>query len=372
MISLKLLTYINTHPNWRHELQEPPYSLNIITQDDYFLFHYSKASDFSYDIVQEANGIIIRYDTIKKEYFCLNYPYTKIFEYGSKFAPKDFDIESATVRQELDGMLVFCWYDEGYWHFSSTTEIDLLATDIMTDILQACNGDMKQAEQALHPSYCYTFMLTSPSLNRIIDYGAPKLWYLGRTNILTGKEDLQLIVSDCFAIPHLFQYLNNVKILTSLKETMSKNEAGFILIDKNYNKIKFESNEYLLAKYFSNIGQPSIKMFIKIWQDDKLDAYINLFKTDETAVKVRNAINSFVNALENNYQQYSNKYRNRDIFLKHLPKFSPCESRYYTMRYDGTVIPNAELFVKDACTADELQGEVSRYMFKNTLAKVTQ
>ena len=153
---------------------------------------------------------------------------------------------------------------------------------------------------------------------------------------------------------------------------MSKNEAGFILIDKNYNKIKFESNEYLLAKYFSNIGKPSIKMFIKIWQDDKLDAYINLFKTDETAVKVRNAINSFVNALENNYQQYSNKYRNRDIFLKHLPKFSPCESRYYTMRYEGTVIPNAELFVKDACTADELQGEVSRYMFKNTLAKVTQ
>ena len=61
MLNTKIGEFCLAHDNWMELLSEEPYCLKIREDGDYVLFMYNQlASDFTYDIVKEARGIIFK------------------------------------------------------------------------------------------------------------------------------------------------------------------------------------------------------------------------------------------------------------------------------------------------------------------------
>ena len=86
------------------------------------MFKYNQIeSDFEYQLVREARGIILR----EKVWKVVCRPFDKFFNYGEQFSDvRLIDWEHVYVQQKVDGSLIKIWYDFGRWHISTNGSID--------------------------------------------------------------------------------------------------------------------------------------------------------------------------------------------------------------------------------------------------------
>ena len=68
--------------------------------------------------------------------------------------------------------------------------------------------------------------------------------------------------------------LNNLNSCLEYVQTMSKDEEGFVIRDKNFNRMKLKSPEYLLASHMRNNGIITVKRVIEMIKHDMLDDFI--------------------------------------------------------------------------------------------------
>ena len=99
---MKLLDYIKSHSDWEELLSRDPYNLKISRDDGYIMFKYDQiASDFSYEEVREARGIIFYEQT----WDCVCHPFNKFGNYGESYCP-NIDWNTASVQEKVDGSLI--------------------------------------------------------------------------------------------------------------------------------------------------------------------------------------------------------------------------------------------------------------------------
>ena len=59
-MKLETLKFIEENSDWKDTLTQPPYSLTIKEDDEYYLLKYNQIeSDFSQRIVKECRGLIL-------------------------------------------------------------------------------------------------------------------------------------------------------------------------------------------------------------------------------------------------------------------------------------------------------------------------
>ncbi|MBO5440509.1 MAG: hypothetical protein J6A53_07640 [Clostridia bacterium] len=246
--------YICDHPNDWFESLHKDYGIRIKKEDSLAIFSYNVECDFREPIVQEARGIIIDYEKI--EVVC--WPFRKFGNYTESYADK-IDWNNAVVLEKVDGSIIKLWYNhkEQKWQLSTNGMInaDNATTDAYSnifygDIIRQANNYNDIPFDALDKDFTYIFELVSPQTRVVVRYDEISLYHLGTRNNTTGIEiniDIGIKKPKSYPINSLEDCIKAAVELN--KDCQADDEIsneGFVVVDKNWNRVKVKSPDYIM------------------------------------------------------------------------------------------------------------------------------
>lgn len=280
---MEVLRVMDSNENWREMLSNEPYNIIIKDYDDYILLKYNQlSSNFSLPIVRECRGAIF-YKRADGLYDCVCRAFDKFMNYGQDGADT-IDWNSAIVEEKVDGSLIKLFYHNDEWHLATNGTADAFKAEATAkksygDIFIEALGNSKRAQELynfLDKDYTYMFELVSPETQLVVSYPETKLYYLGRRNMITMKEDkAELPYAKYFGILMPKQYsLSSIDECLAYVKTMTKNEEGFVVRDKYFHRIKIKSPEYLLAFGMNNNNKITDKRIINMMKNNTIDDFM--------------------------------------------------------------------------------------------------
>lgn len=318
---ISLMDFIEFFGDWKDRIQQPPFSVLVKESDGYVLLKYSQLnSDFSYRVVQECRGCILKDTAVGWQYVCR--PFVKFFNRGEELAA-NIDWKTARTTEKIDGALMKLWFDDGKWHLSTNGTIDAFtAISMEADVSygqvfeRALGYSVKELGKYLDPKFTYMFEMTSPETRVVIPYpdGA---YYLAKKETKTGREDFSSVVIPGVKYPKVYP-LNNIESIVSAAKKMSKDEEGFVVNDANGHRIKIKSPEYLLAAHLSANHSLSIKKLLRAVMNgtsDDLVAYAPEYK--ERIDGIKQALNAYESDLEAIWEHFG-----KDAFSMERKEFA--------------------------------------------------
>ena len=236
-------------------LSEKPYCCEVKTDEDYpeyFLIKYNQInSDFNNPIVRECRGVIL-----DRNYNIVCRPFDKFGNYGEGYVP-DIDWPSARVQEKIDGSLVKGWWSEIYqrWMISTNGMIDAYKAEIQNDLSPfATYGEMFRDHFRfvdISAGYTYLFEMASPYTRIVVQYPEVTIYHIGTRCNITG-EYMEVRVDD-FPHPKEF-HMNNLEDVVKMAQELPFNEEGYVVVDKDYNRIKIKSPAYVSVHHLKNNG----------------------------------------------------------------------------------------------------------------------
>ena len=246
--------YISEHPNDWYESLHKDYGIRIKKEGPLAIFSYNVECDFREPIVQEARGIIIDYE--KVEVVC--WPFRKFGNYTECYADP-IDWNNAVVLEKVDGSIIKLWFNKitEAWQFSTNGMInaDNATTDAFSNITygavirQAVNYNDIPFDK-LDKDSTYIFELVSPQTRVVVKYDEIALYHLGTRSNITGEErneDIGIKKPKSYKINSLEDCIKAAVELNKGCESDDEiaNE-GFVVVDKNWNRVKVKSPDYIM------------------------------------------------------------------------------------------------------------------------------
>ena len=274
---LNIVKFIIEHPHdWEALLTSPPYSLSIKRKDTRILFKYSQIeSDFSLDIVKEARGLILEDKTWK----VICYPFNKFFNFGEEYAD-NIDWESAVVETKEDGSLIKIYFYNDEWKIATNGTIDAEDAELQSGpyknfrqlfdaAAEKCHFDFSR----LNRYYTYVLELCSEFNIIICPQSEMRLIHIGTRNNRTFQE-----VEADIGIPHPQRYaLSSLEDCVAMAKTFDFTKEGFVVKDKNYNRIKVKSEDYVRVHRLANNGSMTEERAIELIRANELDEFFTYF-----------------------------------------------------------------------------------------------
>lgn len=245
-----LCRLISLKKDWREILSEKKISVKEDV-NGYAIFNYGIEADFSDPVVREARGIIIDLATLS----VVCWPFTKFCNVQEPWHD-DIDWESAVVEQKVDGSIVKHWWSEklGKWMWSTNSVIDAGEAKAPSgakfmNLIMKCSDYPCIEDDALDKRKTYIFELTSPENKVIIEYEGYTLWLLSVRDNVTGYENMEYTI-DGVMRPARYP-LRTLDECLSAAIRLNKNVSGavryegFVVVDKDYHRVKIKSPEYV-------------------------------------------------------------------------------------------------------------------------------
>lgn len=303
----KLLEFINKNEKWKELIQQEPYNIIVKENKDYVLLKYNQIeSDFKNSIVQCCRGIILN-----KENKIVCFPFYKFFNYGEPQTDK-IDWETAKVQEKIDGSLIKVWFDE-FWHISTNGTINAYEAqlneegktfgDLFEQVRDKINFDK------LNKDNTYMFELVSPENQVIVYYSETKIYHIGTRNNITFEEIEEDIGVEK---PKLYNF-NNLEDLIEFTKTLTKDQEGFVVVDKNYNRIKVKSPQYLMAHYLMGNMKFTPKRIVEIIKSGEQNEVLTYFpELQKEFNNIEVEINYFISKIYMNYATVINLINKTD------------------------------------------------------------
>ena len=246
---MELLDFINNNNDWREKLAVSPYNLTIENEPPYVIINATPASNFNFKLVREANNA--------QFYFENNRAILAAAAIDHPCAPT-LDWNSVQTYQLVEGKQVVVWNNNGIWH-----GVPPVASWLFEN---------------LSPEYIYTFMMTGDDVDTIADYGKERLyWFVGMRNARTGNEELKTPnFNSKVRLPHSFPRLQSQNLVEALLHSTSKDEVGFVCVDKNGDRRAFYGDAWWRINHKRNLSSIDI---VELWKNNDLDVksgYIDL------------------------------------------------------------------------------------------------
>ena len=284
---LEIQKYIINHSNWYNLLQEEPYNLKIRNKDNLYKFDYTIDSKDS-ATTREARGLILDADNsiIAKSF-------TRFYNY-EEHIDENFDWSNIIISEKIDGSMIQLYYYNGNWHWTTRSSFD--ACDVVLnnkwnfqDLINRANKNLDY--EKLNKNYCYTFELVSPENQVVVYYDKPKLYGIYIYDLLNDKElnyEDEKIKFDKigFEMPFSMKLTNeNYEHIREkfVDNRKTKEFEGVVLRDKNDNRLKVKTLEWIKAHKLQNNGVLTTKRIIEMSLANELTEYLAYFpqKKDE-------------------------------------------------------------------------------------------
>lgn len=366
MNKLCIQKFIEEHADWEDILNQKPYCLNIVRDTfngkNLVLFKYNQIdSDLSLELVQECRGLILDADTFE----IVSYPFKKFFNAGEPNAA-EIDWSSCWVGEKLDGSITkvvklgdkLLWSTNGVPNAFTAPLVEQVGCtaksfgDLMLiGLKNAYDEYLKKAldnhwcidtwfdtpeewlKSMLQENHTYIFELTSPFNKVVVQWHETRLNFLGVRDNISFQETY---FTDCC----LNKYFNTPKVfpLTSLAECQKATEAmgpdqeGFVICDKNFNRIKVKSILYVSLSHMRNNGVLSYERGVDIVRNNELDEVLSYFpEFKEHLVEIKHKYEKLtvvLNDAYNEFLKYADALSTRKDFAlaiqKEFGKFSGC------------------------------------------------
>lgn len=286
---LNLQTFIRENENWRELISEKPYCIKVTEKEDLVCFKYSQIdSDFNEPLVRECRGIILEKDTWK----IVCYPFKKFFNYGEAYAD-EIDWETAKVTSKEDGSLIKIYNYNGEWRVGTNSTID--AEDAVLNspyyrnfrkLFDVAANNCKFDFDRLDPNYTYLMELCSRYNTIVVPYNEPKLFHIGTRNNITCEE-----VEVDIGIEKPKQYmLSSLDDCIAMAATFDFTKEGFVVVDKNYHRVKVKSEDYVKAhRMISNnkVSEEKILSLICSGEEEEFLSYFPTYTTIFQDIKIK-------------------------------------------------------------------------------------
>lgn len=341
---MKLLDFINTTYDWEDILSKPPYCIEIKKDGEYILLKYNQLeSDFNLFIVQECRGCIIKPNEVvldilqPTQYHYVCRPFDKFFNYGEQQAAK-IDWNTAFVSSKIDGSILKLWWDRE-WKLSTNGTINAFNAPTRTDNISFGDvfykavdiKDINEWCKELDKAYTYMFELTSPETRVVIDYDYG-VYFLAKRHTFSGRyaDNIEEVYNlKNIQFPEIYT-LKDLQSCLSLVEKMSFDEEGIVVADKQGNRIKIKSREYLLRAKLYGQGQKSDDYLLEIifnGTEDDLLAYCPEYKerTDELKLGIIN----YEKECNSLWDKYSNLLPDRKSFALAVKEYIVADYLFY-------------------------------------------
>ena len=275
---MRIEEFINTTENWEQILAAAPYFVKTTWDGNYFILKYNQlSSDFSNEIVKQCRGSIFYWNGVSAE--CVCRPFDKFFNVQEENADK-IDWDSACVEEKVDGSLMKVWYHDGKWHLSTNGTIDAFKAQVndygltFGDIFlrAARDPDLQHWCSTLVKAYTHLFELTSPETRVIIPYD-DNIYYLASINTKTKEEKCLTVLGVNY--PEEYS-LSTLEECLAACEKMTRNEEGYVVVDKYNHRVKIKSKGWLEAHYMANNGVITRKRIIAMIQNESIDDFLAL------------------------------------------------------------------------------------------------
>ena len=304
---LHIQKFITEHSDWEALLQEKPYCITI-SRDVKFghnliMFKYSQIdSNFNEALVRECRGLILDEDTL--EPICV--PFFKFGNYGESYCP-EIDWKSCWVGEKLDGSLIKMSRigDDILWSTNGTIDAfkapladqigcvaksfgELAYFAVLDNYCKARNLSVSDRidsgcvdswlKSIVKPGFTYMFELTSPFNKVVVQWRETRLNFLGVRNNKTLQEtyfsdhELRCI----FNTPKVFP-LGSIDDCVKAANELDCNNEGFVVCDKNFNRVKIKSPTYVALHHMRNNGVLSYERGIEIVRGNELEEVVTYF-----------------------------------------------------------------------------------------------
>ena len=312
-MKLELIKFLENNSNWKEILSKPPYCLTIKEEDGFILLKYNQIdSKFNYELVRECRGIIL--DKHLKP-VCI--PFFKFGNYGESYCP-DIDWKSARVQEKVDGSLIKIWFYGGKWRVSTNGTIDAYKSDIGQSIFSVMNipyqtfgGLFDKAKEncgldfdRLDKNKTYMFELVSPYNKVVVPYKNIEIYHIGtRDNITFEELDEDIGVQK----PKHFN-LHSLEDCIKTANKMPYNEEGYVVVDKNWHRVKIKSPQYVAVHHLKNNGELNFSSLVQLVRANEIEEFCIYFpEYKEYVVKLKNKIDEIISELEKEINELKTK-----------------------------------------------------------------
>lgn len=358
---MKIQEFIKQNDNWEQILAEKPYCLKIKKDDEYTLLSYDQIkSDFYNEIVRECRGIILENKTL--EPVCI--PFYKFGNYGEGYVP-NIDWNSARTQEKVDGSLIKVWFHNGKWRVSTNGTIDAYKCEIgQVDLLKLdCPykyfGELfdKAKEnvgldfEKLNKDYTYMFELVSPYNKVVIEYKEIAIYHIGTRNNRTLEElDIDIGVKK----PQQFTLYTLEECLESASK-LPYNEEGYVVVDKDWNRIKIKSPQYVAVHHIKNNGDVNIASIVQLIRTNEIGEFLTYFAEYTNNVNIiKSKINNILLSLNNGLLEIKDKEfaTQKDFAL--AVKDRPFSAFFFSWNKDRSLTPETWFWKMDNNKIKEL------------------
>ena len=333
---LHIQKFITEHSDWEAFLQEKPYCITI-SRDVKFghnliMFKYSQIdSNFNEALVRECRGLILDEDTL--EPICV--PFFKFGNYGESYCP-EIDWKSCWVGEKLDGSLIKMSRigDDILWSTNGTIDAfkapladqigcvaksfgELAYFAVLDNYCKARNLSVSDCidsgcvdswlKSIVKPGFTYMFELTSPFNKVVVQWRETRLNFLGVRNNETLQEtyfsdhELRCI----FNTPKVFP-LRSIDDCVKAANELDCNNEGFVVCDKNFNRVKIKSPTYVALHHMKNNGVLSYERGIEIVRGNELEEVVTYFpEFKDHLEKIKEKYDFLVSHLEASWDGFS-------------------------------------------------------------------
>lgn len=277
---IKLLRVIRSAgENWREVLTSAPYHFSIDETEDLILFKYNQIdSDFSNQAVRQARGIILEKETWK----IVCYPFNKFFNIQEKYASR-LKWNTARVEEKIDGSIIKVFFYKGEWRIATNGKINafdcpLPQADIAPEGLktfgQLASHCLGNSFEDMNPNYTYIFEVVSPWNRIVVPYSEPDIYLLGARDNRTLEEVEPVLAG--FKRPKEFP-LDSIEGLMEAVKELPFDKEGYVVVDKNYDRVKVKSPAYVSAHHLVNNHIVTKKRVLDLIRENKQDDFIAIF-----------------------------------------------------------------------------------------------
>lgn len=250
----------------------------------------AKADDL---LACECRGLTLEENTFN----IVSFPFTRFFNLDDKtHTPPNFDWDSAEFQSKLDGTMIHVFWHDNKWHVGtrSRCEADVPLNDcnwtfsqlfdntlramyvrnqimVLNTLPQTINRDFFMNCLGGNKNYTYCFELTTIYNRVVCKYNESNITLLLVRNNTTFKEEVpQKIIDNMVTNPfniktvEKFSFSNIEDMIAIVRDFNPEDREGLVVVDKNFNRIKVKSPQYVAFNKLNDSLSTSIKGCIEV------------------------------------------------------------------------------------------------------------
>ncbi len=227
--------------SFKSVVEAEPYHMKIKTDDAYptlYLICGTESTPYTENWMKECNGLILERDTNR----IVCYTFDKMDDFGEDVVDSRIDPATAHFEISVEGALMRLFYYQGQWILSTKKCINArrshwLSKKSFHEMFEEVYP-MSQMNR-LNENHCYSFVLCHPENQMVVHYEKGAVYHIATRDMQTFQEiDIDIGIEK---VPKMEIVNGDISLLSTLKTTENLSYEGYLLVDGNYRRQKFQS-----------------------------------------------------------------------------------------------------------------------------------